>query len=63
MKTKEIRKKRKKRETPRWVGNTGRPTTTSSRARKARERLPYLKEASGKCVAAEYREVLGSSCL
>jgi hypothetical protein len=30
--------------------------------RKARERLPYPKGASGECVAAEYREVL-SNCL
>jgi hypothetical protein len=27
--------------------------------RKVRERLPYPKGASGECVAAEYREVLG----
>jgi hypothetical protein len=26
----------------------------------ARERLPYLKGASGECVAAEYRKVLGT---
>jgi hypothetical protein len=31
--------------------------------RKARERLPYLKGASGEHVAAEYREVFGSNCL
>jgi hypothetical protein len=27
--------------------------------RKARERLPYSKRASGECVAAEHREVVG----
>jgi hypothetical protein len=31
--------------------------------RKARERLPYPKEASGEHVAVEYREVLGSNYL
>jgi hypothetical protein len=31
--------------------------------RKAKERLPYPKGASGKRVAAEYREVLRSNCL
>jgi hypothetical protein len=31
--------------------------------RKVRERLPYPKGTSGECVAAEYREVLGSNCL
>jgi hypothetical protein len=31
--------------------------------RKDRERLPYPKGASRKCVTIEYREVLGSNCL
>jgi hypothetical protein len=31
--------------------------------RKARERLPYTKGASGECIAGEYREVLGLNYL
>jgi hypothetical protein len=31
--------------------------------RKARKRLPYLKGASGECVATEYRKVLGLNYL
>jgi hypothetical protein len=31
--------------------------------RKAKQRLPYLKGASGECVVAEYREILGSNYL
>jgi hypothetical protein len=31
--------------------------------KKARERLPYPKGASGECITTECREVLGSNCL